>query len=201
MAPTRWFLVLLALSGVAGCASSSAPAPAAPGAVEPAEPAEPVEPVEPAESSDAETNAETESAADEDEDEASSEGACVPAVTVAVVIVNRSSYDLEVYFDGYRAGRTADGFTRTTYQVPRYRLHRAVTLNILRGGLQVGGPASIPVEQVYCNDATILVGAVPRQSIFYGDKLYVPEPSPNDGGEAESDEPPPEDGDGGEGSG
>lgn len=107
-------------------------------------------------------------------EESGADGACRREVTVAVVIVNRSSYDIEVFFDGYKAGRPASSFSRSTYHVPRYRLQRTVTLDILRGGLQVGGPARIPVEQVYCNDATILVGSRPEYSVFYGDKLYEP---------------------------
>jgi len=166
-------LAVLALTGVAGCASSPEPPPGEPDMQE--------------------ADASGDSAAALSD--TLSDSACRLEVTVAVLVVNRSSFDLEVYFDGYRAGRTAEGFTRTTYQVPRYRLHRSVTLNILRGGLQLGGPAHIPVEQVFCNDATLLIGARPTQSVFYGDKLYTPQKS-EDGGEGEEGEEPSETEDG-----
>jgi len=162
---TRTFAVL-ASACLAGCASSPETPPDAAGAPEAGVAAV--------------SDSASEAAGDSDDD-----SFCRVEATVTVTVVNRSSYDLEVYFDGYRAGRTADGFSRTTYQVPRFRLHHTVTLNILRGGLQLGGPAYIPVEQVFCNDATLLIGAQPRQSVFYGDKLYVPQKSQDEADEGQ----------------
>jgi hypothetical protein len=53
-------------------------------------------------------------------------------------------------------------------------LERSVELVILRGGVQQGGPALIPTEPVFCNAATLLIGASPEYSIFYGDFLQEP---------------------------
>ena len=176
---TRTF-AMLASACLAGCASSPETPPDAAGAPEAGVAAV--------------SDSASEAAGDSDDD-----SLCRVEATVTVTVVNRSSYDLEVYFDGYRAGRTADGFTRTTYQVPRFRLHRTVTLNILRGGLQLGGPAYIPVEQVYCNDATLLIGARPTQSVFYGDKLYAPQKGDDEATEGEKGDEPPSAEDGDEG--
>ena len=99
---------------------------------------------------------------------------CVREATVTVRVENRSSYDIQVRFGSYRPSRVALGFSRTTYQIARYHLERAVELVILRGGAQQGGPAVIPTEPVFCNVATLVIGASPEYSIFYGDFLREP---------------------------
>lgn len=108
--------------------------------------------------------------------EAASTGAlrCVREATVTVRVENRSSYDIQIRFGSYRPSRVALGFSRTTYQIARYHLERAVELVILRGGAQQGGPAVIPTEPIFCNVATLVIGASPEYSIFYGDFLREP---------------------------
>ena len=99
---------------------------------------------------------------------------CVREATVTVRVDNKSSYDIQVRFGSYRPSRVALGFSRTTYQIARYHLQRSVELVILRGGSQLGGPAVIPTEPVFCNSATIVIGGSPEYSIFYGDFLREP---------------------------
>lgn len=99
---------------------------------------------------------------------------CVREATVTVRVDNKSSYDIQVRFGSYRPSRVALGFSRTTYQIARYHLERSVELVILRGGSQKGGPAVIPTEPVFCNAATLVIGASPEFSIFYGDFLREP---------------------------
>ena len=94
--------------------------------------------------------------------------------TVTVRVDNRSSFDIQVRFGSYRPSRVALGFSRTTYQIARYYLERSVELVILRGGVQQRGPAVIPTEPVFCNIATLVIGASPEYSIFYGDVLREP---------------------------
>lgn len=115
---------------------------------------------------------------------------CVREATVEVRVKNESSYDLEVGFGSYRTARPADGFSLTTYYVPRYYLEDYVLLRVLRGGLQVGRSAVIPTEAVVCNIATLVVGSQPRYSIFYGDELLepVPDSEKGDGDAAEGEE-------------
>lgn len=102
---------------------------------------------------------------------------CQRLATVAVVVNNQSSMDLQIRFGSYPAGRPAPGFTKTVYHVPRVYLEHEVRLEILRGGLQVGPDQRIPTEQVFCNDATLVIGSRPQYSIFYGDKLFEPVPA------------------------
>jgi len=102
---------------------------------------------------------------------------CRRLATVAVVVNNQSSMDLQVRFGSYPSGRPAPGFTKTTYYVPRVHLEYEVRLTVLRGGLQVGPDQRIPTEPVFCNDATLVVGSRPQYSIFYGDKLFEPVPA------------------------
>lgn len=99
---------------------------------------------------------------------------CVREATVTVRVDNRSSYDIQIRFGSYRPSRVALGFSRTTYQIARYYLERSVELVILRGGSQSGGPAVIPTEPIFCNVATLVIGASPEYSIFYGDFLREP---------------------------
>jgi len=99
---------------------------------------------------------------------------CVREATVTVRVDNRSSYDIQVRFGSYRPSRVALGFSRTTYQIARTYLERSVELVILRGGSQLGGPAVIPTEPVFCNVATLLIGPSPEYSVFYGDFLREP---------------------------
>jgi len=91
--------------------------------------------------------------------------------TVTVRVDNQSSMDLQITFGSYRPARVAEGFSRTIYQIARIYLQHSVRLEVLRGGTQVGGPAVIPTEPVFCNTATLVIGAAPRYSIFYGDEL------------------------------
>jgi hypothetical protein len=112
-----------------------------------------------------------------DEAEAPDEdGVCVRNATVTVHVRNQSSMDVQITFGNYRAGRAAEGFSRTTYNVPRVHLQRSVRLQILRGGLQLGAAPEIQTEAVFCNDATLVIGPRPRYSFFYGDKLSEPVP-------------------------
>ena len=67
--------------------------------------------------------------------------------------------------------RLALGFTRTIYQVPRAPLQGAAGIDIEHGGLQIGTPPPVPTEPVVCNVATLVIGARPRYSVFYGDAL------------------------------
>ena len=99
---------------------------------------------------------------------------CVREATVTVRVDNKSSFDIQIRFGSYRPSRVALGFSRTTYQIARYYLEQSVELVILRGGAQQGGPAVIPTEPVFCNVATLVIGAAPQYSIFYGDVLREP---------------------------
>ncbi len=100
---------------------------------------------------------------------------CVREATVTVRVDNKSSYDIQVRdSDPTDRPGSLSGFSRTTYQIARYHLERSVELVILRGGSQLGGPAVIPTEPVFCNSATIVIGGSPEYSIFYGDFLREP---------------------------
>lgn len=75
-----------------------------------------------------------------------------------------------------RSGRTRrpappPGFSRTEYEVARSNLQGTIRLRILRGGVQQGAAPRIPTEPVVCNDATLIIGAQPQYSFFYGDLL------------------------------
>ena len=110
---------------------------------------------------------------------------CVRNATVTVRVDNQSSMDLQITFGSYRPARVAEGFSRTTYQIARFHLQHSVRLEVLRGGTQVGGPAVIATEPVFCNVATLVIGAAPQYSIFYGDALREPKKGGNEGERAE----------------
>jgi hypothetical protein len=93
---------------------------------------------------------------------------CQRLATVTVHVVNRSAADVAVSFGGYSPARAASGRSRTTCDVSRPYLQRAIRLRIARGGLQVGRPARVATEPVVCNDATLIIGAEPTSRFFYG---------------------------------
>lgn len=105
-----------------------------------------------------------------------SDSVCQRLATVTVHVVNRSSADVAVSFGGYSPARAASGLSRTTYDVSRSYLQRAIRLRIARGGLQVGGPARVATEPVVCNDATLIIGAELTSSFFYGELFMAPAP-------------------------
>jgi len=105
---------------------------------------------------------------------AAASGVCLREAAVTVHVVNRGSADVQISFGAYTAARAAQGFSSTTYKVSRSYLNGAIQLRILRGGLQIGGPARISTEYVVCNDATLVIGADPRISFFYGDLVREP---------------------------
>ena len=148
MRRTRYFLGLLALLG--GCASAPDPGP------------------------DGAPEAGSESEIAGDRTSAAEDLVCRRNATVTVRVVNRSTMDLRIGFGSYRPARAADGFSRTTYQIARYHLQGPIRLEVLRGGTQVGGPATIQTEPVFCNDATLVIGSRPEYSIFYGDVILEP---------------------------
>ncbi len=123
--------------------------------------------------------------------EESTDKVCVRDATVTVRVENQSSMDLQITFGSYRAARPAEGFSRTTYNIPRVHLQSHVRIQVLRGGLQVGEPPLIQTEPVFCNIATLVIGSRPHYSIFYGDELLVP--SANDRNEEEEGEEAPPD--------
>lgn len=106
---------------------------------------------------------------------AAAAGVCLRQAAVTVHVVNRGSSDVQISFGTYTPARAALGFASTTYKVSRSYLTGSIQLRILRGGLQLGGPARISTEPVVCNDATLVIGPEPRISFFYGDPL--PEPT------------------------
>ncbi len=129
---------------------------------------------------------------------ARSEAPCVRRASVTVWVDNRSSLDVQIVFGPYAPARPALGFARTTYAVPRFYLE---TYNILvridRGGLAVERPAVVPTEFIVCNDATLLIGARPQYSFFYGDLLREPKRKEkgedgNEDGDGPSDDEPPQ---------
>ena len=111
-------------------------------------------------------------------DSSSAEGAldqaCQRKAAVTVHVVNESSFDIEISFGGYMSHRAVEGFSRTTYRVPRYYLENPIRLRIARGGLEVDQPPPVHPEPVYCNDATLVIGPRPSYSYFYGDLVEVP---------------------------
>jgi len=123
--------------------------------------------------------------------EESTDKVCVRDATVTVRVENQSSMDLQITFGSYRAARPAEGFSRTTYNIPRVHLQSYVRIQILRGGLQVGPAPLIQTEPVFCNIATLVIGSRPRYSIFYGDELLEPSRKGEDE-EKEGEEAPPD---------
>lgn len=96
-------------------------------------------------------------------------GWCVRQAGVTLHVENRGSADVEITFGAYwTPGRAAPGLSRTTYRVPRAYLAGYIGLRI-RGGLRLGPRRWIPTEYVVCNDATLIIGAEPGHSFFYGD--------------------------------
>lgn len=116
----------------------------------------------------------SEDVADDEDAALEQDHACVREATVTVRVENQSSMDLQITFGSYRAARAAEGFSRTTYNIPRVYLQDYVRIQILRGGLQTGPAPLIPTEPVFCNIATLVIGAQPSYSIFYGDELKEP---------------------------
>jgi hypothetical protein len=107
---------------------------------------------------------------------AAREGVCNRTSVVTVHVDNQSSMDVELSFGLYTAHRASLGFSQTTYRVARSYLTQSIRIRVVRGGLQVGGPATISTEYVVCNDATLIIGSSPRTSFFYGDVLRTPTP-------------------------
>jgi len=91
--------------------------------------------------------------------------------TVTVHVENRSSMDVRIAFGPYAPFRAAQGFSRTTYDVPRHYLRSDIRLTMERGGLAVQAAPPVITEEVVCNDATLLIGARPNYSFFYGDLM------------------------------
>jgi hypothetical protein len=89
---------------------------------------------------------------------------------------NQSSFDVQIVFGSYAPARAAPGFSRTTYDVVRTYLQSSIVLRIARGGVAVERPTVIPTEFVVCNDATLIIGARPSTSFFYGDLVRTPAP-------------------------
>jgi len=108
-------------------------------------------------------------------DAAAAAGVCLRQAAVTVHVVNQGSADVQIAFGPYAPARAAHGFSTTTYKVSRSYLNYAIELRILRGGVQLGGPARISTEPVVCNDATLIIGPEPRISFFHGD--LIPEPT------------------------
>ena len=94
---------------------------------------------------------------------------CAWEAMVTVLVVNKSTMDVQIAFGPYRPVRPAQGLSRTTYRVARDHLRSNIRLRIAHGGLQVSTPPPVPTEQVVCNDATLVIGSQPRYSFFYGD--------------------------------
>jgi hypothetical protein len=105
---------------------------------------------------------------------------CEREATVTVRVDNKSSFDIRIAFGSYRPARLAEGFSRTNYQVARYLLRSDLRLEIIRGGLQIGPPAVIPTEPVFCNDATLVIGSRPEYSFYYGADWVTPKKEPAD---------------------
>jgi len=105
---------------------------------------------------------------------AAASGVCLRQAAVTVHVLNRGSSDVQISFGAYTPARAAQGFSSTTYKISRSYLTGAIQLRILRGGLQIGGPARITTEPVVCNDATLVIGPEPRISFFYGDLIREP---------------------------
>ena len=99
---------------------------------------------------------------------------CKRDAMVTVRVYNEGSLAVELAFGAYRPARIAEAFERTTYQVPRSYLRNPIALRVARGGLQVGPNPRIDTEPVVCNIATLVIGATPRYSVFYGDVIYEP---------------------------
>lgn len=104
-------------------------------------------------------------------------GVCDRQPLVTVHVVNQGSFDVQISFGPYTPARAAPGFSRTAYDVIRTYLQSSIVLRIARGGVAVEPPTVIPTEFVVCNDATLIIGARPSTSFFYGDlvRTGVPE--------------------------
>jgi hypothetical protein len=111
-------------------------------------------------------------------DAAATPGVCLRQAAVTVHVVNQGSADVQIAFGPYAPARAAHGFSSTTYKVARSYLNYAIELRILRGGVQLGGPARISTEPVVCNDATLIIGPEPRISFFHGDRIPAPAGTP-----------------------
>jgi hypothetical protein len=72
----------------------------------------------------------------------------------------------------WRPGRAAPAHAQTTYRVARGYLTGYIGLKI-RGGLDLRGTEWVPTEHVVCNDATLIIGAEPDHSFFYGDLVQL----------------------------
>jgi hypothetical protein len=107
-------------------------------------------------------------------------GACRREAGVTVHVENQSSMDVEITFGPYAPGRAAAGLSHTTYRVPRPYLRESIWLRG-RGALQTEGPVEVRTEFVACNDATLIIGARPSQSYFYGALIESPPPRPKRG--------------------
>jgi hypothetical protein len=116
---------------------------------------------------------------------ADADGGCERRAVVTVHVRNGSSMDVQIAFGPYTPARASEGFSRTTYDVPRSYLEKNIRLRIARGGLQLGPPTQVFTEPVVCNDATLVIGSRPRYSFFYGDAL-VGISREEEGDEAES---------------
>lgn len=114
------------------------------------------------------------------------DAACQRRATVTVHVDNRGSADVQISFGPYTPVRAAPGFSKTTYDVPRPYLTDDIRLRIERGGLQLHVPPPVPTEFVACNDATLIIGARPRYSFFYGAKLIPVKPDGSGESEDES---------------
>ena len=102
------------------------------------------------------------------------EKVCVRNAAVTVRVYNKSTTGVRLQFGSYAPARIAEALERTNYAVARVHLDRVVRIEVARGGLQLGGPAFIPTEAVACNIATLVIGARPHFSVFYGDEIFEP---------------------------
>lgn len=99
---------------------------------------------------------------------------CTWEAMVTVLVVNKSTMDVQITFGAYSPVRAAQGLSRSTYRVTRDDLRSDIRLRILRGGLQTSAAPPIPTEHVVCNDALLIIGSKPRFSFFYGDVFLDP---------------------------
>lgn len=104
-----------------------------------------------------------------DSTDADVEIVCDRQGAVLVHVDNQSTMDVELSFGSYTAARAAPGMSQTVYRVLRTYLQDPIRVRILRGGLQQGSAPVVATEPVMCNDATLIIGAEPRYSFFYGD--------------------------------
>jgi hypothetical protein len=107
-------------------------------------------------------------------------GQCRREAEVTVHVENQSSMDVEITFGPYSPGRAAQGLSHTTYRVPRPYLQQSIWLRA-RGALQTEGPSEVRTEFVACSDATLIIGARPNHSFFYGALIESPPGRPKRG--------------------